>query len=123
VKLGTETVRVDFEVFGWPCRCVGFPAGDTIVPQIRTVAGDLVTSTSHLRIASTSPMRAEVPSMTSMICSNCPSGLGPARPDSRRQLRTARRIASTCSTVRAIAVEGGLRSRTVSRTGFLASAS
>lgn len=49
---------------------VGFPEGDTIVPQIRTVAGVTVTSTSHFRIASTSPIRAEVPSMTSMICSN-----------------------------------------------------
>ena len=70
MKLGTATVRVDFVVFGCGCRCVGFPAGETIVPQMRTVAGETVTSTSHLRMASTSPMRAEVPSMTSMICSN-----------------------------------------------------
>ena len=67
---GTETVLVEDIVFGWGCRCVGFPAGDTIVPHRRTVAGDLVTSTSHLRMASTSPIRAEEPSMTSMICSN-----------------------------------------------------
>ena len=36
----------------------------------RTVAGDLVTSMSHLRMASTSPIRAEVPSMTSLIRSS-----------------------------------------------------
>jgi hypothetical protein len=57
VKLGTETVRVDLKVFGWPCWRVGLPAGDTIVPQIRTVAGVRVTSTSHLRMARTSPIR------------------------------------------------------------------
>lgn len=40
---------------------MGLPFGEAIVPQIRTVAGEAVTSTSHLRIASTSPMRANVP--------------------------------------------------------------
>jgi hypothetical protein len=56
-EAGTETVRVDLEVFGWPSWRVGLPAGDTIVPQIRTVAGVRVTSTSHLRMARTSPIR------------------------------------------------------------------
>lgn len=70
MKLGTDTTRVDFAVLGWSCRYVGFPAGDTMVPQMRTVAGETVTSTSHFRIASTSPIRAEVPSITSIICSN-----------------------------------------------------
>lgn len=67
----------------------GLALGDTMVPQIRTVAGATVTSTSHLRIASTSPIRAHVPSRTSMICSNWPSGGGPAKPAPRRQLRAA----------------------------------
>src|SRR3546814_3628137 len=77
---GTDTVRVDFIVLGWLWRWVGFPLGETIVPHSRTVAGELVTSTSHLRIARTSPMRADVPSMTSMICSSWPSGGGPEKP-------------------------------------------
>ena len=43
----------------WACRSrssrpLDFGAGDTIVPQSRTVAGVVVTSMSHLRIASTS---------------------------------------------------------------------
>ena len=75
MKEGTATVRVDFAVLGWACRWVGLPTGETTVPQIRTVAGETVTSTSHLRIASTSPIRAEVPSITSMIGSSWPSGL------------------------------------------------
>ena len=50
-----------------------------------------------LRIASTSPIRAEVPSITSMICSNWPSGGGPGVPGARRQPRAASRMASTCS--------------------------
>ena len=108
-------------VLGCAWRCVGLPVGDTMVPQIRTVAGDTVTSTSHLRIASTSPMRADVPSMTSMICSSWPSGGGPGQPGpSSPALRQHARMASTCSTVSAIAWEGGLRSRAVSRTGFFA---
>ena len=84
----------------------------------RCVAGETVTSTSHLRIASASPMRAEVPSMTSMICSNWPSGGGPEKPAPRRQLRAAVRITSICSTVSAWACDGGFRNRTVSRTGL-----
>jgi hypothetical protein len=52
-----------------------------------------------------------VPSITSMICSSCPSGGGPGIPGPRRHPRTASRIASTCSRVRAIvseaACEGG----------------
>ena len=38
------------------------------VPQIRSVAGVVVRSRSRQRIASTSPIRAEVPSMTSTMC-------------------------------------------------------
>jgi hypothetical protein len=67
VNDGTDTVRVDFWVLGWGCRWVGFPDAETIVPEIRTVASNLVTSTSHLRMASTSPIRAEVPSMSHQI--------------------------------------------------------
>jgi hypothetical protein len=70
VKLGTETSLVDEVVFGCGWRTVGRPFGETMVPQMRTVEGVRVTSTSHFRMASTSPMRADVPSMTSMICSS-----------------------------------------------------
>jgi hypothetical protein len=69
-RVGTEIVRREVEVLGWSCRKVGLPFGETTVPQMRTVAGERVTSTSHLRIASTSPIRADVPSMTSMIASS-----------------------------------------------------
>ncbi|MFV0427958.1 MAG: hypothetical protein ACK5KO_00800 [Arachnia sp.] len=89
-----------------------------IVPQIRTRAGATVTSTSRLRIASTSPMRPEVPSMTSMICSNCPSGFGPDKPAPRRQPQTATLIASTWAEVSALACDGGLCSTATLRTGF-----
>lgn len=34
-------------------------------------------------------MRAEVPNMTSMIASSCPSGFGPESPSPRRQFLTA----------------------------------
>jgi hypothetical protein len=40
-------------------------------------------------LARTSPMRPEVPSITSMICSNCPSGFGPRTGD-RADLRNDR---------------------------------
>lgn len=99
------------------------PSNYYAVPQMRTVAGETVTSTSHRRIASTSPIRAEVPNITSMMASSSPSGLGPDKPLPLRHSRTAQRITSTSATVSAIAVEGGLRSRTSSRTGFFAIAS
>ncbi len=67
----------------------------------------LVISMSQWRIASTSPIRADVPSITSTITPSYPSGFGPemARPASHAAM--ARRIAFTSTGVSASGVCGG----------------
>ena len=82
-----------------------------MVPVMRIDGVALVTSMSRRRIASTSPMRAEVPSMTSMIAPSCPSGFGPDGERPASQYAIAARTAFTSAGVSAFGVDTGRRRR------------
>ncbi|HET7355353.1 MAG TPA: hypothetical protein VFJ09_01615 [Nocardioidaceae bacterium] len=75
-------------------------------------------SMSHGRSPSTSPVRIAVPSRISMMSRTWPSGLGPGRPGSERQVAAAVRIAVICSRVSAFGVALVRRSCEVPSTGF-----
>ena len=82
-----------------------------MVPVIRIDGVALVTSISRRRMASTSPIRADVPSMTSMMAPSCPSGLGPEYERPNSQYVIAARTAFTSAGVGAFGVEAGRRNR------------
>ena len=82
-----------------------------MVPLMRIDGTGFVTSMSHRRIASTSPMRAEVPSITSTIAPSCPSGFGPDGERPASQNAIAARTAFTSSGVSAFGVDAGRRRR------------
>ena len=50
VKVGSATTRFERSVFGCGCRNVPTPFCEITVPQIRSVAGVVVTSTSQRRM-------------------------------------------------------------------------
>jgi hypothetical protein len=88
------------------------------VPQTRSVAGVVVRSRSRRRIASTSPIRAEVPSITSTICPSWPSGFGPEVPRADSQALITARIALTSAAVKAVGVRFGLCRRATPSIGL-----
>ncbi len=90
---------------------------------ILSFGGAVVTSTSQRRMASTSPIRADVASMTSTIWPSWLSGFGPHVPRVCSQTLITARIALTCAGLRASGVRLGLCSREMLSTGLRISTS
>lgn len=79
-------------------------------PAMRMVGIAPVMLMSRRRMANTSPIRAEAPSITPTINPSCPSGLGPLAHSPRSQCAIAALTALTSTALSAVGVDGGRRS-------------
>ena len=82
-----------------------------MVPLMRIYGGALTMSISRRRIASTSPTRVDVPSITSTIAPSCPSGFGPEGESPGLPERDRGADGVHLGGVSAFGVVGGFRSR------------
>ena len=106
VNSGTSRVRNELLVLGWSWREIGRPFTTTRVPATVTRIGRPisrpVSSMSHFRRASASPIRSLVPSSTSRSFCTFPFGAGPYTDPPVRHSAAARRTRSIWSRVSAL---------------------